>query len=61
MFRVRKTGYDGHVLVHGFCDMCPQSRAQWFEAKHGNLSHMVIQHPGLFICTSDIIMSCDSH
>ena len=62
MFCLLRTGYDGHVPVHKFYDTLQlQSCAKWFEAKHGKLSHMVIQHSGLSIYISDITMSCDSH
>ena len=36
-----------------------QSHAQWFEAKCGKLSHLVIQHPGLSVCINDFVMLFD--
>ena len=43
MFRLRETGWDGHGDLYGYCDkLRPESHVEWFEAKRGKLSHVVV-------------------
>ena len=59
MFRQCKTGCDGHVPVHGFCDtLHPQLHAHWFEAVHRNYRTWLYSVlAGLSVCISNVTMS----